>query len=721
MSRFDNILGLLGLARKAAMTPPSSSSLGDGGDPFTLWATGSKKLEAQKAMGVNAGWVYAAVRAISEEIANAHFRLFQIKKDGTHEEIFDHDVLTLLEGVNAYQTGYELRYLMASHLELAGNAYWLLDGVKDASSVPTGIYPLSPARMKVVRSGDFRNPIAKYTYTEKNTPVDYQPYEILHLKYPDPNDMIEGIGTVAAIAQWIDTDNYASEWNRRFFLNGARIGGFLESENSLTTEQMKFLRTSFEDIYKGVDNAHKVAALPKGVKYTPGSDSQKDLDFNEGQKTGRDKILAGFRTPKTILGSSEQETNRSTAETADYVFAARTITPKLRMITSYLNEFFVPRFGSDLYLEFANVIPEDRAQRIAEMTAATAAQPAISVNEAREEYLGLGPISNGENVMTDFSKQPLGAPIKAVHKPTMKTKNVIKSRGARNAEKRKEIGEDAAKKAAEAVVSAMAKARNKATITDMTDDEYEIVWKGFVSRVTPFETAFQKAIQAFNGDQQKVVLSNLGDATKDIDEDALFNLKDWISSLVDLATPILADLYKKEGSEAAKLLGRDDIDVLTPETKKALDKSIELMANTYNETTRALLKGKLEQGLQEGLSQPDLKKIIKDVYEFSDDQRALTVARTETFRVANEGTREAWTQSGVVKDLKWYTAADERVCEFCGPLHGTIVDIESNFFDKGDTVPGANGGSMSVEYDDIGGGSLHPNCRCYIRPETIEI
>ena len=160
-------------------------------------------------------------------------------------------------------------------------------------------------------------------------------------------------------------------------------------------------------------------------------------------------------------------------------------------------------------------------------------------------------------------------------------------------------------------------------------------------------------------------------------------------------------MYKKEGTEAAKLLGRDDINVITPETKKTLDKSIELMANTYNETTRALLKEKLEQGLQEGLSQPDLKKIIKDVYEFSDDQRALTVARTETFRVANEGTREAWAQSGVVKDLKWYTAADERVCEFCGPHHGTIVDIDSNFFDKGDVVPGANGGGMSVEYDDV--------------------
>ncbi|GIW70333.1 MAG: hypothetical protein KatS3mg101_1080 [Patescibacteria group bacterium] len=74
----------------------------------------------------------------------------------------------------------------------------------------------------------------------------------------------------------------------------------------------------------------------------------------------RDKILAGFRVPKTILGTSESETNRATAETANYVFAARTIKPKVQMIISYLNEFLVPRYGDNLFIDFVDPVPENR-------------------------------------------------------------------------------------------------------------------------------------------------------------------------------------------------------------------------------------------------------------------------------------------------------------------------------------------------------------------------
>jgi hypothetical protein len=48
---------------------------------------------------------------------------------------------------------------------------------------------------------------------------------------------------------------------------------------------------------------------------------------------------------KTILGTAESDTNRATAETADYVFSKRTIKPKMELVLSYLNEFLVPRYG----------------------------------------------------------------------------------------------------------------------------------------------------------------------------------------------------------------------------------------------------------------------------------------------------------------------------------------------------------------------------------------
>lgn len=718
MSLLDSLIGQIGLIRKSNI-PATLGGL-NGGNPMILGSLGSsKKISAAKAMGANTDWVYACVRAISEEIGNAQLRLFEIKSDGKSEELFEHEILATLEGVNNYQTGYELKYLIGSYLELAGNAYLLLDGVTDAKGKPTAIYPLNPAYIRVIR-GDLRDPIKGYIYTEPGKAAEqFYPYQILHLKYPDPNDLVEGLGTVQAIARWIDAESKATEWNAAFFANGARIGGFLDTPNALNKEQMQFLRANFEDMYKGTANAYRVAVLPAGVKYTPGSDSVKELDFNASQSTQRDKILAGFRVPKTILGASESETNRATAETANYVFAARTITPKLTLIASYLNEFFVPRYGAQYYVEFANVIPEDRTQRVAEMTAATGSQPVISVNEAREGYLGLGAVEHGEDVMTDFSKIPLGAPINKTAAPRLK-KQVKKSRGFVNFQRRNKLSGDIAEKAVTAVAKALSR---KNGIAALSDEQYEVIWKNFNARVTGYEKLMVSMLRDYNEIQQKEVLKNLESATKtkDVDEDRLFEIDDWVGALTDAATPILTDLYVKEGKEAAKLLGRDDINVLTPETKKALAKAIELMSQSYNDTTLTALKAKLEEGLQQGASQPEMKKLVQDVYEFSDATRALSVARTETFRVANGATHEAWKESGVVESMKWYTAVDDRVCEFCDPMMGEIVGIEETFFDKGETIEGRDGGTLAADYGDIQYPPLHPQCRCYIRPEKITI
>ena len=97
------------------------------------------------------------------------------------------------------------------------------------------------------------------------------------------------------------------------------------------------------------------------------------------------------------------------------------------------------------------------------------------------------------------------------------------------------------------------------------------------------------------------------------------------------------------------------------------------------------------------------------------------VAKTEAFRTANFATKEAWKQSGVVKSIKWYTAEDEKVCEFCGIMDGKIVGIDENFLDKGASLTGSEGGEMEMNYAAIEGGSLHPDCRCSIAPEKIEI
>ena len=75
----------------------------------------------------------------------------------------------------------------------------------------------------------------------------------------------------------------------------------------------------------------------------------------------------------------------------------------------------------------------------------------------------------------------------------------------------------------------------------------------------------------------------------------------------------------------------------------------------------------------------------------------------------------------MVKCIRWYTAEDEQVCEFCGPEHSKIIGVTENFYKKGDTVVGRDGGNLKLNYRTIGEPPIHTNCRCFIRPEEIAL
>src|SRR6185312_14016530 len=90
-------------------------------------------------------------------------------------------------------------------------------------------------------------------------------------------------------------------------------------------------------------------------------------------------------------------------------------------------ERLLPRYGDDLYLSFLDPVPEDRAARNEEMKTAVGGVPVITVYEAREEYMGLGPEDGGDellrpntlNVAGSTEDQPQDAlpqKSKAIHK-----------------------------------------------------------------------------------------------------------------------------------------------------------------------------------------------------------------------------------------------------------------------------------------------------------------
>ena len=145
-------------------------------------------------------------------------------EDDTDGEVTHSPLLDLLKKPNPYQTGFELREMIFTDLELTGNCFISLEAQNSAGQ-PAELYRLQPDH--VIIKGDPRTGIASYVYTANGRPIPYGPNEIWHQRYPHPFDPLYGMGTLEAMETRADSAKAMSEHEARFWQSGAKITGVL--------------------------------------------------------------------------------------------------------------------------------------------------------------------------------------------------------------------------------------------------------------------------------------------------------------------------------------------------------------------------------------------------------------------------------------------------------------------------------------------------------------
>jgi HK97 family phage portal protein len=114
----------------------------------------------------------------------------------------------------------------------------------------------------------------------------------------------------------IALDRYAG----KFFANGARLSGLLNSPTTLTPDQRTLIRQMFESLHKGVENAHKVGVTEGPLTFTPLTTPNNEAQFNETRKHVRTMIAGAWRVPPHKIGDLERATfSNIEAQDRDYV------------------------------------------------------------------------------------------------------------------------------------------------------------------------------------------------------------------------------------------------------------------------------------------------------------------------------------------------------------------------------------------------------------------
>jgi HK97 family phage portal protein len=656
------------------------------------------------------GWVFACVNVIAEEVGAMNIRLMRGQTDDnvSDEEVYMHPLLELLSRPNPHLSGNDLLAVTSAHLDLDGNAFWYV--IRGQTGIPIEVYPLRPDKTYIVQ--DKKNSLAIAGYIFKNevgndVPLDVN--DVIHFKnfnpsakYPFPS---RGRGVVESAAVVIDTDEYAREYDRNFFLNSARPDGVLTYDGELSDSDFKRLKEQWNQEYRGTANARRTAILKNGMDYKEVGMNRSQMEFIEQRRFTRDEILAMFRVPKTILGITE-DVNRANAEASNYVFGLRVLEPRFKKVVNTLNEFFVPMYGDDnLYISYDTPVPENRLETI--NAYAIGLNKWLTRNDIRRME-GMDETIRGDFFYGSMAEMP--------QDEVMQDEPVV-DRSVR-------------KKAL--VLKPLAEREQTPTAFDQHEflDEKAVMQFGtmFEKRVELHHDVLKERLTSHFKEQGARIKKALRDELRGLepeeyklkDASLFFDVVNEIENTKALVMPHY-HLFAKEAAAHALMLVKgagdtsskskdkprkvpdsqlvDEVDLDTDAYKKFLDERSEFFARRTNEAVRDDLFDTILADFEKDRKLSTIERHVDEVLdERAEKFNVDTVARTEVAALENFVNEQAYVQSGI-KLMRWETVTpDSKIDEACLKNKGQVVPIGKSF---------STGVKRPPE---------HPNCLCFTVP-----
>ncbi|MGN1031702.1 MAG: phage portal protein [Butyricicoccaceae bacterium] len=313
------------LSRFKARDKPTDSYGGFGHTFLFGPTTSGKHVNEFTAMQTTA--VYSCVRILSEAIASLPLHLYRYTDTGK-ERVFDHSLYRILhDEPNPEMTSFVFRETLMSHLLIWGNAYAQI--IRDGNGSVLSLYPLLPNRIDVFRDKSGRL-MYSYTRSEDENPnfqrygtILLKPEEVLHIPGLGFDGLV-GYSPIAMARNAVGMTIACEEYGASFFANGANPGGVLEHPGVL--KDPKKVRDSWNEVYRGTGNAHKVAVIEEGMSFKQIGIPPEEAQFLETRKFQINEIARLYRIPPHMVGDLEKS-SFSNIEQQSLEFVKYTLDP----------------------------------------------------------------------------------------------------------------------------------------------------------------------------------------------------------------------------------------------------------------------------------------------------------------------------------------------------------------------------------------------------------
>jgi len=652
--------------------------------------------------------VFACVKKISAKIASIEYKLFRIKNSkGELEQILAHPLLDLLANPSPFVSKAKLIKLKEINELLTGDGYWYKAMV---GNTVAELWNLRPDWIRIIPSAtDY---IKEYIYRiPGQKELHFTPEEIIHFNEPSPLKEFAdrtGQSPIRPAQARVDTEEYATKFQRNFFLNNARLDAVLQSDQPLNKDRIGEIRDQWSKKYKGVGKNSKIGILQSGLKYVQISTAQKDMDYISGLKATRDDIFMAFEMPKSVIGIAE-DVNRANADAAMASFLTENIKPKMRDFVDTLNQFLVPHFGKGLILDFVDPSPENVEEKL-KIYENASDNGWMTPNEIREKE-GLMPLKIGgeETLASSKINSIVGLSMYIPHKRTVILGQPVQSgifegrkelfNDIRIKELKDKIGKQYKKKAS----------KEKKELDELKQEKRKIIWRTYLADLDRRKNILLPVVRKFLIDQEKRLFRIINEKDYKYETNYKKHIKkalldfDWEvenERLMAAITPSELKILKISGNAALARVGVGKPFISEGFIGVWLQNQIKVDSSLINKTTRTKLSKQYYEALAKGEGINEIKDRVKGVYKIRGDAEAVRIARTQTGAIINEASVEAYKQSGVVPKKEWIATMDDRVRPEHAAADGQVVDVDKPF---------EVGGHLKNAPDDI-------NCRCAVGP-----
>ena len=646
--------------------------------------------------------------------------------------ILDHPFLRLLNSSNPIFPGNIGRAQTQISLELTGEAHWILDPIMEEGKGVPERYWLIPSTW--VQS----MPTGATPYWQIKTPSwegQLPPQGVFRFVTPDPvNPYGRGSGHMRAFGDEIDTDQFAAEYTKNWFLNSARPD-LLITADDLSKSDTDRMEISWLQTLQGFRRAHKPFFLPKKVDVHQLSPKFSDMEMRPLRSWERDILIHGTGMPPEILGIIENS-NRATIEAADFLMAKYVVTPRLELQRTFMQFLLLPIYDDRYVLGYESPIQEDREYQLNVMKANPPAfsvghwkrQAGVETDETDDVYLlpfNLKVVANLEPT-EELSVRSLSLPSKSADPPSSVTPCDCGDHDAGSDAALatavpsdftpagfKQVGGQGTQDVAMKLSEQMRKDVIKSFMTLRNDLDLAALMQAFDAG--DIDRAMALISEADVAASMESAVSTLQQAVVIVGEAAALELSTYLGEAIafSLTNPNAVAFLEQFGAEMVTNVSeatREAIRValknayelgMTPaEAAKSIRDSIGLTKDMMIQKNKLI-----ETMLEAGASESEVAAYIKKWTEKKIRERATLIMENELVEAGNAGQEMLWDQAaaeGYIDPAKskriWVTVGDSKVCRLCDPMDGQEAGIYEPWQTDAGPVNTPN--------------QIHVHCRC---------